>query len=626
MPEVIGASKGAIGLAPYGDQTEHTGPPEVIVIPDTYRPFFATDARSVLITLFPQHYNFIPNPAFRVDTAGWEISAQPAANAYSWTFATDADNTITVGRLNAILAGSSDPAVAPNPGDVYAEAAYVPADLEGQRVWVSDVDVWLVLEETSTLTVADAAAVGLDLSADVSGYRLWDPSTDAVVPDDAWVGQSLRFNQSGSMRYREDTNKFVYVGPRGDAGTPYEMGRSGSGEWTFSTYVKGSGRVRLRLDGYLPESWETTPSTPEYQNLPTVADPTVEPIGDPFVLGPEGDVWQLLDPPYYTTLGAILESAVDPSTTDLSTVMPPLAQSPDGSLWEYNSGATETPYYTEWGVPTTLDVIQDPLTEPAGDKYIKAAGDGGNVVWTLIDPTPGAAPYYERVAVVPLADPETARPVFSEYLMYSGDLWGLISPMPSAAPFYELLGTPAVSSDIAVEPPGSTYIIDAAGVVAVLDGPPYYESLDRGPAAASVTGDWIDVENDGEWHRVVVTSDVRAEEKFGVVDTPSAFTACWWLDAQIEWDNAENLHVSAVMLDPHEYPECAYFDGDMTEDPLLNDFLWSGDANASISEYYFDRQIRTRWLYERMGFVVPAGRPFQIFFGSYDRPYIPPSE
>lgn len=427
MPEVQGASKGAIGLAPYADQTEHTGPPEIVVIPDTYRTFLATDARSVMITLFPQHYNMIPNPAFRVDTTGWEINAEPAADAYSWAvLSSDQANAEA-----AILAGTSSASVEPDPStsDPYEDGQIIAV--------VTDFTAYTV----TSWRIIDTGAV-----------RDWDPNTDSLFAEDSWVGQSVRVAGAGSMRYRESAGQFVFVGPRGlESDTLFELGRSGSPEWTFSVYVRGSGRARLKMDAYYPADYQNLASGPAYQNLSVSADPFTEPSGDPAILGPDG------------------------------------------------------------------------------------------IVWTLIDPAPTEAPFYE--------------------------------------------------------------------------------STDNPPAFASVEGPWVDIEDDSRWHRIAITTRARVEENEGRV----AFTAAWWIDAQIEWEDADAL-VSAVMLDPTEYPECAYFDGSMTEEAATDDFIWSGNANDSISEYYFDRLLRARWLWERMGFVVPAGRPFQIFFGAYDRAYIPPEE
>jgi hypothetical protein len=88
------------------------------------------------------------------------------------------------------------------------------------------------------------------------------------------------------------------------------------------------------------------------------------------------------------------------------------------------------------------------------------------------------------------------------------------------------------------------------------------------------------------------------------------------------------------MLDPTENPYAQYFDGSMTEDPAVDDFIWSKTQadyttpleNQCVSYYYYDRKARTRWLYENLKYVVPVDRPYQIFYGAYDRPYFPPSQ
>lgn len=343
------AGAAPIGLGPFGDETEHVGEPEVIVFTPPFRPFFDTDARSVMITLLPQHYNLIPNPAFRVNTTGWEI--------------------------------------------------------------------------TGVSTSLDAA--------------------------DSWVGQSLVCTGTGLLRYREGAGKFVYVGPMRNSNENQWDFRRGGAEATFSVYVKGVGDVRLTMNAYYPTDHLDLSTGPEYQNLSTVASPATQPSGQ--------------------------SAVIDQST---------------------------------------------------------------------------------------------------------GRVWKAITPTPTVAPFYEDIG--------------------------------------RGPVLATVPGEWTTIEDDGKWHRISIQTNARVPENEGQI----SFVGARWIDTQIEIRNANGLKVSATMLDPTEYPMCDYFDGGMTEHLLLDDFLWEGVANASVSYYYFDRVIRAKWLYERMGFVAPVNRPFQIFFGSYWRPYV----
>jgi hypothetical protein len=341
--DVITASTGAIGLGPYGDEAEHTGPPEVIVYTPPYREFMAMDARSIMLTLIPHHYNLIPNPSFRADLTGWTVA-------------------------------------------------------------------------------------GLGTSVD---------------PDVSWVGKSVVCDGDGHLK------RMVYVGPlQGTEENQWDPKRGGP-EATFSVYARGEGEVRLSMVAYYSTDQTDLTAGPQYQNLPTSASPATEPAGAP----------ALLD-----------------STTDR--------------------------------------------------------------VWTLIDPTPDAAPFYEDIG--------------------------------------------------------------------------------RGPAIASVTGEWTPVEDDGEWHRNFVHTYARILEEEGLI----SFVGARWVEVTVEVRNANSLRLSSTMLDPTEYPVCAYFDGGMTEELALDDFLWEGEADDSASYYYFDRVLRAKWLHENIGYAKPAGSPHQIFFGSYWRPYV----
>jgi hypothetical protein len=276
----------------------------------------------------------------------------------------------------------------------------------------------------------------------------WEmPATFTLSPD-SWVGQSVQCTGTGNLRYRAGTDRFVYVGnPDGLSIEQMDYRRSGA-EWTFSTYAKGSGKVRLRMDAYFAEESETQPGPPEYQNLPVIADPVTEPAGFNAILGPEGHVWLPID------------------------------------------------------------------------------------------------------------------------------------PEPSVSPFYEDSGSP--------------------------------------PAFENVEGEWHSIEDDGEWHRVVIRTRARVPEGNNQI----SFLGAQWIDTLIEVEDAGDLFISSVMLDSAEYPDAAFFDGGITEESSLDDFLWEGEANNSASLYYFDRLVRTKWLCTRLPQVVPAGRPYQIFFGSYWRPFV----
>ena len=71
-----GVSPATFGSAPYGDQQEVTGPPAFESVLEPPREFLGTDARTVMIVLHPNHYNFIKNPSFRQDASGWEAETK----------------------------------------------------------------------------------------------------------------------------------------------------------------------------------------------------------------------------------------------------------------------------------------------------------------------------------------------------------------------------------------------------------------------------------------------------------------------------------------------------------------------------------------------------------------------
>jgi hypothetical protein len=445
--------------APYGDALEVSGPPTFEFIPDTQQPFLKTDARAIMILVYPHHYNFIPNPAFRTDTSGWAIT------------------------------GSA------------------------------------VLDES-----------------------------------DMWVGQSLTVNGDAMLRY-QDTDMdghlaYVYVGPSRDIHDPewvYEPA-AGSAAWTFSAFFKGTGRVRLVMDAYRRTDFSTAKSGPEFHGLTTISDPTTAPYDatKEAVLDNDGQVWLLREAPYYESLGR-----------------PHVEASP----------ATMT-------------------NQP--DQYV---------------------------------------------LSSTGHLWSAITPKPSSAPLYADLGAttlivddPSITDDDPeVMPPGAQYIkiqsADTARDGYVWSRIPgsYYEPTGNTAAFAQVVGEWIDINAD-TWDRRYIQTDTRwfVDEESGVEPALEGggggqnFYLVDWIDARIEIEDATNLMVSAVMLDPTEWPIASYFDGAMTEDPHLDDFLWSGAVNDSVSFYYYDRISRARWLAENLRYLIPVNRTFHIYFGSYDLPYVAP--
>lgn len=255
--------------------------------------------------------------------------------------------------------------------------------------------------------------------------------------------------------------------------------------------------------------------------------------------------------------------------------------------------------------------------------------DNTGIVWRLREP-----PFYTSVGRCPrIADPGSlTAPMPDRYVLDTATvpgLWAAITPVPGAGPYYERLGaTQTVDVDAAgdpalLPPTNQNYLRSTSGdpsltdLVWIKDPGPWYVSTGSGLAIATVAGPWVDADPD-EWTRAFL----RTGTLFGAGE---GFNYAWWIDARIEVEDASDLKVSSVMLGRHERDTPPYFDGGMTEATGRDDFIWRdpGRPNASPSEYYPDRAVRTRWLYEYLPLLVPVKRPVQIYYGDYSRPYVP---
>jgi hypothetical protein len=158
-----------------------------------------------------------------------------------------------------------------------------------------------------------------------------------------------------------------------------------------------------------------------------------------------------------------------------------------------------------------------------------------------------------------------------------------------------------------------------------LADPPWYEpsSASPNPYLERLYGPWTDIVEGQGWTRVLLQTSARVPDDQLVV----SFAGCSWIDAVIETEG--DLLVSAVMLDPTEYPVAQYFDGSMSEVEGEDDFLWA-DLDESYNQipnqgeswYYYARVERTQRLYDALTHLTPVGRPVQIFYGSYAHPYV----
>lgn len=560
----------AYGGAPYADGAEITGPPDPIVVTDEPAEFLGTDARSILIEMYPNHWNFIPNPSCRVDDSGWEVDG-------------------VVHTLN---------------------------------------------------------------------------------PDISWLGRSIAIPQgTASVRYRDlDSNsdpQYVYVGPsaaiEGPEGwTEAFRGGRGSSQWRFSTYLRGTGRVRLTMTAYSSSNPATYKAPPPGASAPIVADPDTIAFDEnvPEVIdSATGRLWNQIPPAYYRKIGWVSVSADDPTTIGPSYSLPPeLMQANDPQPYVYTLTSTTAPYYSLWG---TASSTPDPATaDPvdwSNDEYLRSSTDGS--MWKLResyaphvpDPETGGVPpyhYYIPNSIKVVEDAINYEPDLSridEYLEYAGSLYERNGS--ATAPLYSLVSaiTDAPITDLTDKSqlpegellPTTGDVVrrtgaEGDGSIWIVKGPPWYTDTNRvGGGFASVSTGWFTIDtpleddesgSDGwERHSVITNAATYTD------GDRTSFGGCFWIDALIEVEatGTDGVLVSSVQLDPTEYPEAQYFDGDMAAESGRNDFMWLGTANDSESVYYYDREARTKWIQDNLRYLVPINRPYQIFYESTDRAYVP---
>lgn len=275
-----------------------------------------------------------------------------------------------------------------------------------------------------------------------------------------------------------------------------------------------------------------------------------------------------------------------------------------------------------------IPVVADPENQPFDKNTPRYIDEETGAAYELRPP-----PYYNQVwRPITVADPAALTDQQQPLVLDgAGDLWRPITPPPAAVPLYENVGTPTVVDHMPLtDDPTDPYLIvqgdgpETDGFVWQVNGPPYYELLPteaNATAIGSAFTPWIEIGAEGEpendWQRLLV----RTSASVGPDGTN--FSGCHWIDARLEFEDAEGLWISALMLDSTEHPVAPYFDGGMTEDPVLDDFFWSDESqpNASISFYYRDRVARIRWLEQNMRYLVPVARPVQFFYDDWSRPH-----
>ncbi len=311
------------------------------------------------------------------------------------------------------------------------------------------------------------------------------------------------------------------------------------------------------------------------------------------------------------------------------------------SQWTFTAffkGAAEIRMVLEGYAPQDPDVVRSPpgdaglpqVQTGAGVDYdsgIPKVVDDNGIVWEL-----GPGPFYERLLQMVEVDPLTLDHQTDPFVITTtGEVYQAIHPRPASAPYYIQLSPPPATVPYSPSPTTLTpedvneaFLVtrdetdnDKKNILYRNTGAAHYLSTNATAPTASVYGQWTQI-NTEDWRRMILQTGVRTS------DLAELFFQCTWLDARIEVRNADGLRISSLQLDPTEHPIAPYFDGDMTEEPGQDDFLWSGEPNDSVSEYYRQRSARTQWLWRSLPHVVPAARPVQLYYMHYSRPYIPP--
>lgn len=166
---------------------------------------------------------------------------------------------------------------------------------------------------------------------------------------------------------------------------------------------------------------------------------------------------------------------------------------------------------------------------------------------------------------------------------------------------------------------GSGYLQLVMTAYAVVD-PSIIESAMNPVPLAQAASPFLTV-SDSDWTRFWVKTTALLTD---VSDQVNNFAGAYWVDCQVVVTGpASDVQLSAFMLDSHEDTVAEYFDGSLDETGDVDDYLWLIDSDNSISVYYYDRIVRTRWLHTYLFTAVPAGMPVQMFFHDLDHAYIP---
>ena len=455
-----------IGVSPYGDIGEIPAPRTVTPLVDPYREFLPTDARTIMIVLQPNHYNFIPNPAFRVDTAGWELTAAAptGSNLVTMNVASGTDDLGTTAGFKTGQPGtstwstgaiSSSTAQFKSGLKSLAFTTTATADQMVSFVPSTTVTTFPVVKPSTQYTFQFAAFTS---AAETMGIRVqWYKSNSA---GSTTLSNTSAFTATTANTWKTYTftvtspSDAAYAGfglhrPTGASGVQYNLDEVGYWEGTGTTWVLPVNPTFV-LDP--SDSWVGQSVMTQGTGLLRYLDKDNLGASAPVYVGPSRDI---LDMDWYEPGRAAAAWTMSAYLKGIGAVNPNYPARARLVMYAYLP--TEVGKYKSPPLNYTLPLVIDPLTASWGAAIVK---DSDGTVWNREE-----LPQYDLLGKPPesLVAPLTilTANAFMDALLRKesdGSVWEKMGAFPSAAPYYTTAGVPPSVADPAVSANVGKYV------------------------------------------------------------------------------------------------------------------------------------------------------------------------